>query len=165
MNYSFIYFLLFRATPVAYGSSQARGRMGLQLPIYTTAIATATWDPRHICSLHHSSRQRQIPDPLSKVRDQTWILMDTNQSWFHCATVGTPRPRIWIIKSPLLVHVRVLTRVIIILEFSSLRITFLEVQKMEKRCFPENKVAAAILKMKIKRIKEKVRHNGIREKR
>lgn len=61
-------------------------------------------------------------------------------------------------------HVRVLTRVIIILEFSSIRITFLEVQKMEKRCFPENKVAGGILKMKRKRIKEKVRHNGIREK-
>ena len=32
----------------------------LQLLAYTTA--TATWDPSHVCDLHHSSRQHQIPD-------------------------------------------------------------------------------------------------------
>ena len=26
-------------------------------------------DPSHICDLHHSSRQCQIPDPLSEARD------------------------------------------------------------------------------------------------
>ena len=42
---SFIFFL-FRAAPVAYGSSQARVESDLQLPAYTTATATATatWD-------------------------------------------------------------------------------------------------------------------------
>ena len=35
----------------------------LTLPAYTTA--TATWDPAHICDLHHSSWQRWILDPLS----------------------------------------------------------------------------------------------------
>ena len=48
----------------------------LQLPDYTTA--TATWDPSCICDLHHSTGQRQIPDPLSKARGQThisWILI------------------------------------------------------------------------------------------
>ena len=33
--------------------------------------ATTTQDPSHICNLHHSSRQCQILNPLSKARDQT----------------------------------------------------------------------------------------------
>ena len=45
----------------------------LQLPAYATA--TAMWDPSHICNLHHSSRQGQILNPMSKARDQTRILM------------------------------------------------------------------------------------------
>ena len=49
----------------------------LQLPAYTTA--TATQDPNHVCDLHHSSRQRQILNPLSKTRDQTLITMDASQ--------------------------------------------------------------------------------------
>ena len=39
----------------------------LQLPAYTTA--TATWDPSHVCDLHHSSLQHQILNPLSEARD------------------------------------------------------------------------------------------------
>jgi len=41
----FIYLFIW-ATPVAYGSSQARGQSELQLMIYATA--TATWDLSHI---------------------------------------------------------------------------------------------------------------------
>ena len=52
----------------------------LQLPAY--ARATATWDLSGICELHHRSRQCQIVDPLSGVRDQTHVLMDTNQVCF-----------------------------------------------------------------------------------
>ena len=61
----------------------------LELP--ADATATATWEPSHVCDLHHSSRQRQIPDPLSEARDRTHILRDT--SWIHlcCATTGTPK--------------------------------------------------------------------------
>ena len=33
----------------------------------------------YICDLHHSSWQHQILNPLSEIRDQTHILMDT--SW------------------------------------------------------------------------------------
>ena len=44
-------FLLLRATPVAYGSSQAGGESELQMPIHTTA--TATQDLNHICNPHH----------------------------------------------------------------------------------------------------------------
>ena len=47
-------------------------------------------DLSHICDLHHSSQQRQIPDPLSKARDRMHILMDTSRIRFHCATVGIP---------------------------------------------------------------------------
>ena len=43
-----------------------------------------------ICDLHHSSQQHRILNPLSKARDQTYILMDTSQICFHWATMGTP---------------------------------------------------------------------------
>ena len=66
-------FLLFKATPAAYGSSQARGRIG----------ATAA-------GLCHSSWQCQILNPLSKARYGTYILMDTSQISFHCTTMGIP---------------------------------------------------------------------------
>ena len=49
----------------------------LQLPVYTTAIATP--DPRRVCDLHHSSRQHRILNPLSKARDRTCILMDASR--------------------------------------------------------------------------------------
>ena len=44
----------------------------LQLPAYTTA--TATPDPSHVYDLHHSSWQHQNLNPLSKARDQTWVV-------------------------------------------------------------------------------------------
>ena len=42
--------------------------------------------------LHHSHSYSQavIPNPLSKVRDPTHILMDTSQICFCCITMGTP---------------------------------------------------------------------------
>ena len=40
--------------------------------------ATATWDPSHICSLHHSSRQCRILNPLIQARDRALVLMDTS---------------------------------------------------------------------------------------
>ena len=51
----------------------------LQVPAYTTA--TATQDPSHVFNLHQSSRQCQIPNPLSEAGDQTHILMVTG--WVH----------------------------------------------------------------------------------
>ena len=50
----------------------------LQLPAYTRAIATP--DLSHVRDLHHSSWQRRILNPVSKARDQTCILTDTNQT-------------------------------------------------------------------------------------
>ena len=49
----------------------------LPLPAYTTA--TATWDPSHVCSIHHSSWQRQILNPLSEAKGGTHILMDISR--------------------------------------------------------------------------------------
>ena len=49
-------------------------KLELQLPAYTAAIAT--WDLSH---LHHSSRQCWILKLLREARDQTLVLMDTNQ--------------------------------------------------------------------------------------
>ena len=69
----FVYFLLFRTTPTAYGSSQARG--------WIRAIAAG---------LHHISWQCQILTPLREARDQTRILMDTSLICFHWAMMGTP---------------------------------------------------------------------------
>jgi len=70
---AYCFFFLFRATPEAFGGSQARGLVG----------ATAA-------SLHHISQQCHILNPLSGARDLTQILMDT--SWVHycLSTVGTP---------------------------------------------------------------------------
>ena len=70
----FFIFLLFRAAPVAYGGSQARGQI--------EAVATG---------LHRSSRQCQIPDPRGEARDQTCILMDLSQIHFHCPQMETPK--------------------------------------------------------------------------
>ena len=76
-------FLLFRATPGAYGGSQARGLI--------RARATAMQDPRCICDLHHSSWQRQIAHSLSEDRDQTCNLMVPSWSRFCCTIMGTPQ--------------------------------------------------------------------------
>ena len=64
---AFSFFL--RAAPTAYGGSQARGCIG----------ATAA-------SLHHSSQQRRLFNPLSEVRDRTYNLMVPNQICFCCST-------------------------------------------------------------------------------
>ena len=49
-----------------------------------------TRDTSHVCNLHHSSRQRWIPHPLSEARDRTRNLMAPSQIRFSCTTMGTP---------------------------------------------------------------------------
>ena len=56
----------------------------VQLPAHATATATATWDPKRVCDLCHSSRQCRILNALSYARDRTSILMDTSQIRFPC---------------------------------------------------------------------------------
>ena len=69
--------------------SRVRVKSELQLPAYTTATATPDLSP--VWDLHHSSRQCRVPDPLSKARNQTCILMNTSQIRFCCITIGTLR--------------------------------------------------------------------------
>ena len=70
-------------------------RLGFEseLQLLATATATATPDLSCICDLHYSSRQGQILNPLSEVRNQTHNLMVPSWIHFHCARTGTPRGR------------------------------------------------------------------------
>ena len=56
-------------------------KLELQLPGY--ARATTMPDTRGICELHHSSRQRRIPNPLSEAMDQTQNLIAPSRICFH----------------------------------------------------------------------------------
>ena len=82
------FFLLFRATPTA-----CRG-LGIESELWLLTYTTATemQDLSHVCDLQQSSKQYQIPDPLSKARGQTHFLMNTSWICFHCASLGTPMP-------------------------------------------------------------------------
>ena len=51
----------------------------LELQLLAYATATAMQELSCICNLHHSSRQPQILNPLSKARDQTSNLIDASQ--------------------------------------------------------------------------------------
>ena len=64
----FVCFLLFRAIPKIYGSSQSRGQI----------VATAH-------SLQHSSQQHQILNPLGEARDQTHVLINTTLGFVSAA--------------------------------------------------------------------------------
>ena len=88
----FFFFLLFRATPEAYGGSQARDQIGATAAglhrrhsnagskprVRTTPQLTATW----------------IFNPLNGARDQTSVLMDTSWVRFCCPRMETPRMNI-----------------------------------------------------------------------
>ena len=66
--YFFGLFAISWAAPVAYGGSQARGRIG--------AVAVGLHQS-HVCDLHHSLQQRRIL--TEKARDQTRNLMVPSQ--------------------------------------------------------------------------------------
>ena len=69
-------------------------KLELQLPACTTA--TAMQDLRRICDLHHTSRQCQILNPLSRARKRIQVFMDTSQFHYRWATVGTPQKhKLW----------------------------------------------------------------------
>ena len=63
----------------------------LELQLLAYAIATAMQDLSHVCDLHQviDLWPNQIPDLLSKAREQTFILMDTSQIHFPCTTMET----------------------------------------------------------------------------
>ena len=84
----FFFLSFFRATPTAYGSSQARGQIGAAAA-YTTA--TATLDQSHTVAhgnagfLPHWARPEVEPT-------SSWILVRLLTHW---ATMGTPVIVIW----------------------------------------------------------------------
>ena len=90
-----IFFFLFMAAPVAYGSSQTRGQiraadarlyhshsnMGSKPHLQPIPQLTAVPDLSHICDLHHSLQQFRNLNPLSKSRSRSassqafcWVL-------------------------------------------------------------------------------------------
>ena len=79
-SFLFFVFLSFRAAPVAYGGSQARGLTRAKPLVY--ARATTTPDLSRVCDVHHSSQQGRILNPQSEAGDRTCILMDVSQIRF-----------------------------------------------------------------------------------
>ena len=86
---SFFYFLfLFFCFLWPYLKHMEVPRQGVKLELQLPA--TAMPDLSLVCNLHHSLQQCWIPDPLSEVRAQTHILMDSSWIYFHCTTAVAP---------------------------------------------------------------------------
>ena len=85
----FCFFLfLFRVTPVAYGSSQARGPIRAVAAGLRYSHSSAGSKPRLRPTPQLTSMSD--PQPSERARDQNCIIMDTSQICFHCTTIGTP---------------------------------------------------------------------------
>ena len=84
----FFNFLLFFLGPHPWHMEVSRLGVKLELQLLAYNTDTATWDPSHVCGLHHNSHQCWILDSLCKSRDRTSILMDTSWICFRCATNG-----------------------------------------------------------------------------
>ena len=84
----FFFFLLCRAAPLAYGGSQARGRIRATAASLHQSHGNARTS--RVCDLHHSSPQRRILNPLSETRDRTHNPVVTGWICFCCTTTGTP---------------------------------------------------------------------------
>ena len=69
----FFFFFLHFLGPLPWHMEVSRLRVQSELQPLAYARATATQDPSCVCN--HSSRQRQIVNPLSKDRDRTRNLM------------------------------------------------------------------------------------------
>ena len=81
-SWSFIYlftYCLFRATPVVYGGSQARDQ-NQSCSCWPTPQPQQCGIWAASVTLHHSSWQHRILNPMSEARDGTHILVDTRHS-------------------------------------------------------------------------------------
>ena len=84
----FLFLMLFRAAPMAYEGSQARGQIGATAACLHHSHKMP--DLSRICDLHHHrSQQHWNLNPMSKFRDQTRNLVVTSRICFPCATTGT----------------------------------------------------------------------------
>ena len=81
LSFFFFFFVFFRATPMAYGISQARGQIRAAAAGLHQSHSGAR--SSRICNLHHSSRQHQILNPMSEARDRTHNLMVISQVRYH----------------------------------------------------------------------------------
>ena len=81
-------FVFFRAAPMAYGCSQARGWIGATAAGLYYSHSNARSEP----CLKPTTQLTPTPDlcPLREARDQTHNLMVPSWIHFLCATVGTP---------------------------------------------------------------------------
>ena len=86
-SFPFFFFGLFMATPMAYGSSQAKGRI-------RAVVAGLRQSNSNARSKLHLQPIPQLMAtwilPLHEARDRTCILMDASQIHFHWATTETP---------------------------------------------------------------------------
>ena len=88
ISHRIFFFFLFRA---AFSVPRLGVKLELQLLAYSTA--TVKPDSSHVGNIQHRSWQHRIPDPLSKSKDRTHILMDTSWIPFCCAMKGTSQPQ------------------------------------------------------------------------
>ena len=79
-SFTFFLFFFFRASPTAYGDSQARGQIGATAAglHHSHSQIQATF-----VTYNRSSLQRWILNPLSEARDRIGNLMVPNQILFH----------------------------------------------------------------------------------
>ena len=84
LSFFFVFFFWhFRAAPVAYGGSQARGPVGPRAAgLHHSHSHIRPSDPSHICDIHHSSQKCWILNPLSEASDRTCNLMVSSQICF-----------------------------------------------------------------------------------
>ena len=82
LSFFFVCLFVFWAAPVAYGGSQARGRIRAVAASLHHSHSNA-YTPLPHSDLHHSSQQLRILNPLNKGRDQTCVLMDASQIRFR----------------------------------------------------------------------------------
>ena len=85
----YLLFCFFRAASTAYGGSQARSPIGATAASPHHSLHNIRSKP-HLW-LHHSPRQHQILNPLSKARDRTPIFTDPNQVPYYWAMTETPQ--------------------------------------------------------------------------
>ena len=79
LSFFFFFFFFVVLGPHSLLMEVPRLGVALELQLLVYATATATLDMSCVCNLHDRSQQRWILNPLSEVRDQTRILMDTSR--------------------------------------------------------------------------------------